>query len=42
MQFDIIAVTKLAIGVGVVWLIAMGAILLYLKREKRKQRRNQR
>lgn len=38
MEFDIVAVTKLAIGVGVVWLIAMGAILLWLKREKRKEK----
>lgn len=38
MQFDIVAVTKLAIGVCIVWLIAMGAILLYLKHEKRKEK----
>lgn len=38
MQFDIIAVTKLAIGVCIVWLIAMGSILLYLKHEKRKEK----
>lgn len=35
MEFDIVAVTKLVVGVGAVWLIAMGAILLYLKHEKK-------
>lgn len=34
MEFNIIAVTKLAAGVCIVWLIAMGSILLYLKHEK--------
>ena len=40
MEFDIVAVTKLTVGVGVVWLFAMGAIYLYLKREKRKRGRS--
>lgn len=39
MEFNIVAVTKLTVGIGVVWLLAMGAIYLYLKREKRKPER---
>lgn len=35
MEFDIVAVTKLTVGIGVVWLLAMGGILTYLKHEKR-------
>ncbi len=35
MEFDIVAVTKLAVGICAVWLLAMGTIYLYLKHEKK-------
>lgn len=39
MEFNIVAVTQLTVGIGVVWLLAMGAIYLYLKHEKEKKKR---
>lgn len=38
MEFNIVAVTKLAVGICVVWLMAMGAIYLHLKRERNRKR----
>lgn len=36
MEFDIVAVTKFVVGLGVIWLLAMGGLYLYLKHEKKK------
>lgn len=39
MEFDIVAVTKLSVGICAVWLLAMGMIYLHLQHDKKKRRR---
>lgn len=38
MEFNIVAVTKLAVGICAVWLMAMGAIYLHLKRVRNRNK----
>lgn len=39
MEFNIVAVTKLTVGIGAVWLIAMGVVYMCLKRERAAKKR---